>query len=136
MEALVTFTVGDKQPFWSLTEESDSASRKYNLMCLTTISTLGNCWAISILSEPRPWPYLRFSVSVFVEDGVGADEDENPDAHGEGAEHLHPLRVAMLFQEPRQSAPRLLGERSCEQECARPQHGFLSLVRGEIEGEE
>lgn len=50
-----------------------------------------------------------------MENGVSADENENPDAHGEGAEHLHPLRVAMLFQEPRQSAPRLLGGRSCEQ---------------------
>lgn len=45
--------------------------------------------------------YFRFSVSVFVKDGVGADEDENADAHGEGPEHLHPLRVPVLRQEPR-----------------------------------
>lgn len=52
-----------------------------------------------------------------MENGVSADEDENPDAHSEGSEHLHPLRVPMLFQEPRQSAPCLLGGRGCEQKA-------------------
>lgn len=54
-------------------------------------------------------PYFSFSISVFMKNGVGTDEDENPNAHGEGPEHLHPLRVTMLFQEPRKSAPGLLG---------------------------
>lgn len=58
-------------------------------------------------------PYLGLSVSVFMKNGVRADEDENPDAHSERPEHLHPLRVTMLFQEPRQSAPCLLGGPSC-----------------------
>lgn len=52
--------------------------------------------------------YFGFSVSVLVKDGVGTDEDENPDAHGEGPEHLHPLRVTVLLQEPCESARRLL----------------------------
>ena len=34
-------------------------------------------------------------VPVLVEDGVGADEDEDPDAHGEGPQHLHLLRVLL-----------------------------------------
>lgn len=44
-----------------------------------------------------------------MKDGVGTDEDENPDAHGEGPEHLHPLRVTVLLQEPCESARCLLG---------------------------
>lgn len=44
-----------------------------------------------------------------MKNGVSADEDENPNAHGEGPEHLHPLRVTMLLQEPRKSAPSVLG---------------------------
>lgn len=44
---------------------------------------------------------------------VGTDEDENPDAHGEGPEHLHPLGVPMLLQEPRESAGGALGDRTC-----------------------
>lgn len=63
--------------------------------------------------------YLSFSVSVFVENGVGADEDKNPDAHGEGPEHPHPLRVSVLLQEPRESAPSLLGGLTCTHETTR-----------------
>lgn len=47
-----------------------------------------------------------------MKNGISTDEDENPNAHGEGPEHLHPLRVTMLFQEPRQSSPSLLGGRT------------------------
>lgn len=44
-----------------------------------------------------------------MKDSVGTDEDENPNAHGEGPEHLHPLRVTVLLQEPCEGARRLLG---------------------------
>lgn len=53
--------------------------------------------------------HFGFSVSVFMKDGIGTDEDEDSDAHGEGPEHLHPLRVTVLLQELRESAPCLPG---------------------------
>ena len=61
-------------------------------------------------------PYLSFSVSVFMKNGISTDKDENPNAHGEGPEHLHPLGVTMLLQEPRQKAPGLLGRCTCMQD--------------------
>lgn len=53
--------------------------------------------------------YFGFSVSVFMKDGVGTDEDKNADAHGEGPEHLHPFRVAVLLQEACERTRCLLG---------------------------
>lgn len=50
-----------------------------------------------------------------MKNGISTDEDKNPNAHGEGTEHLHPLRVTMLFQEPRESAPSLLRGCTCMQ---------------------
>lgn len=64
------------------------------------------------LSGALAQPYFSFPVPVFMENGVSADKDEDPNAHGEGPEHLHPLRVAMLLQEPSKSAPSLLGGRA------------------------
>lgn len=52
--------------------------------------------------------YLSLPVSVFMKDRISTDEDKNPYAHGEGAEHLHPLRVKMSFQKPDQSTTCLL----------------------------
>lgn len=43
-----------------------------------------------------------------MKDGIGTDEDEDPDAHGEGPEHLHPLGVTVLLQEARERARCLL----------------------------
>lgn len=57
----------------------------------------GRPYVISLVPD---FTYFSFSVSVFMENCVSADEDENPNAHGEGPEHLHPLRVTMLFQKP------------------------------------
>lgn len=53
-------------------------------------------------------PHLSLPVSVFMKYCISADEDKNPYAHGERPEHLHPLRVKMLFQKQHQSATRLL----------------------------
>lgn len=71
-------------------------------------------------------PYLSFSVSVFMKNGISTDEDENPNAHGERPEHLHPLRVTMLFQEPGQSASSLLGGRAYMQNT----EGWSYLISG------
>lgn len=47
-----------------------------------------------------------------MKNGISADKDKNPNAHGERPEHLHPLRVTMLIQEARQSTAGLLGGRT------------------------
>jgi len=36
---------------------------------------------------------LCLFVAILMQDGVGADEKENPDSHDEGAEDLQPIRI-------------------------------------------
>lgn len=61
-----------------------------------------------------------------MKNGISTDEYENPNAHGEGPEHLHPLRVTMLFQESCHNAPSLLRGWICVQNTQRVS-GVFSL---------
>ena len=75
-------------------------------------------------------PYFGLPVPVLVQDGVCADEDEDADPHGEGPEHLHPLRVAVLVQEARQEPPCRPGRLTYREERSGGSTVSLGLTQG------